>query len=156
MPRYARSLKGKRAIDHRTGKRQTSMTMIGALSINGIEAIMTGIGGTTKEVFRAFVEQVLLPVLQPGQVVVLDNLSSHKDKYVQQLIERAGCSLRFQPPYSPEFNPIELAWAKIKGFLRVAKARSRESLDIAIAMACDMITPKEAAGWFRVSGFNNQ
>jgi len=154
--RMARSLKGTRAIDHIPGGRGQSITLIGALSLQGIEAIITGEGGTTSEVWRAFVKQALIPVLKPGQIVVVDNLSSHKDKIARKMIEEAGCTLRFQPPYSPEMNPIELAWSKMKQFLGVAKARSREALDIAVAMACEMVTPDDAAGWFSLSGFTNQ
>ena len=154
--RVARSVKGARAIDHVPGRRGQSITLIGALSLQGIEAMITGEGGTTSEVWRAFVKQALIPVLKPGQIVVVDNLSSHKDKMARKMIEDAGCTLRFQPPYSPEMNPIELAWSKMKQFLGVAKARCREALDTAVAMACEMITPSDAAGWFRVSGFTNQ
>ena len=154
--RAARSQKGLRAIDHVPGKRGRPITIIGALSINGIEAIITGEGGTTSEVWRSFVRQALIPVLKPGQIVVVDNLSSHKDGRARKMIENAGCQLCFQPPYSPELNPIELAWSKLKQFMGVAKARTREALDLAVVMGCEMITPSDAAGWFKVSGFTNQ
>lgn len=128
-------------------------TMIGALTLDGLTAMMTVEGGTDADVFEAYVEHVLVPELQLGDIVMLDNLGAHKTRRVRDLVEAAGARLWFTPPYSPEFNPIELAWSKLKAFLKTAKARTRQALDTAIAMAMDLITPGDAQAWFRHSGF---
>ena len=130
--------------------------MIGALTLNGLEAMMTIEGGTDGDVFETYVDQVLVPVLLPGDIVVLDNLGAHRTAKVRQSIEAAGCLLVFQPPYSPDFNPIELAWSKLKEFLRTARARTREGLDNAVAMAMDLVTPDDAYGWFHHCGVYGQ
>jgi transposase len=98
--------------------RGQNTTLLGALSHQGIIAAMTIEGAADGLAFEAFVEAFLVPVLQPGQIVILDNLNTHKNQRVRELIEDAGCSLRFLPTYSPDLNPIELAWSKVKGYLR--------------------------------------
>ena len=103
--------------------------------------------------FRAYVKHVLVPTLRPGRIVVVDNLSSHKGSDVRQLIESAGCELWMLPPYSPDLNPIEKMWSKIKEWLRTAKARCTEELDRAIAEALAKITPQDASGWFESCGY---
>ena len=110
-------------------------------------------GPTTAEVFEAYVEQVLGPALWPGQVVVMDDLSSHKGPQVRELIEERGCKLIYLPPYSPDFNPIEEAFAKIKGLLRKAEARSPETLVEAMGRAISVITPRDAEGFFAHRGY---
>lgn len=128
--------------------------MIGALSLNGMGPLMTVEGGTSGEVFLAYMEQVLLPVVLPGDVIVLDNLGAHKDARVRAAAHRAGVRLVFQPAYSPDMNPIELAWAKLKWFLKMAKARTKEALDTAIAMAAEIIDlDGDAPAWFRHCGW---
>ena len=101
-------------------------------------------------------EQVLCPALKPGQVVVRDNLSAHKVSGVRQYIERAGATLLYLPPYSPDFNPIEQCWAKIKQLLRSAKARAMEALDQALSDAIAAITSQNAAAWFAHCGYGIQ
>ena len=105
-------------------------------------------GATDAAVFGAYVKHVLVPVLLPGQIVVLDNLSSHNGDEIRQMIEAAGCELWFLPPYSPDFNPIEKMWSKVKEFLRSAKARCTEELDRAVAEGLAKVTPQDAMGWF--------
>lgn len=148
------SPRGEPVDDVRPRNRGSVITMIGALTLNGLTAMMTIEGGTDADVFEAYVAHFLVPELRPGDIVVLDNLGAHRTKRVRELIEAAGARLWFTPPYSPEFNPIELAWSKLKAFLRTAKARSREALDNAIALAMELITAKDARGWFRHCGFN--
>ena len=126
--------------------------MIGAITLEGMTAMMTVEGGTTSEVFETFVGEVLVPTLEAGDVVVLDNLGAHKAKHALDLIRAAGATPVFLPPYSPELNPIELAWSKLKGLLRDAKARTREALYEAIAAALDLITVQDAIGWFKHCG----
>ncbi len=108
---------------------------------------------TSAEVFREYVRQVLVPTLRPGDLVVLDNLSAHKDHEAIHLIESAGAAVRFLPPYSPDLNPIEKMWSKVKEFLRVAKARTFDALLDAIANAFKTITTQDAQGWFESCGY---
>ena len=110
-------------------------------------------GGTNKAVFEAYVEQVLAPSLRPGQVVVMDNLSAHKGEEARELIEERGCELLFLPPYSPDLNPIEEAFSKIKGLLRKAQARTREALIEALGEAISVVTAQDVAGFFEHCGY---
>jgi transposase len=110
-------------------------------------------GSTTKEVFEAYVEHFLAPKLRLGQVVVMDNLGVHKGERVRELIEGRGCKLLYLPPYSPDFNRIEEAFSKIKGFLRQIGARTREALVEAIGKALDTVTAKDACGFFVHCGY---
>lgn len=127
--------------------------MISSVRSDGSTACMTVDGATTGEVFRAYVEHVLVPTLRHGDVVVLDNLSSHKDRFALTLIEQAGAEVRFLPPYSPDFNPIEKMWSKVKALLRTAKARSEEALLEAIGSALARVTAQDALGWFASCGY---
>ena len=115
--------------------------------------MMTIEGGTCKEVFLTYVEKLLVPTLEPGDYVVLDNLGAHRSRRALAAIRRAGATPVFLPPYSPELNPIELAWSKLKGLLRDAKARTHQALDEAIAQALPRITVQDAYGWFRHCGY---
>jgi len=129
------------------------LTTLGTLSLRGMEAAMTIESPTDGDVFRAYLEQVLCPKLQPGDVVILDNLSAHKVQGVQELIAATGAELLYLPPYSPDFNPIEKAWFKLKQFLRAAKARTAEALDQAVSEALKTITAENALAWFRHCGY---
>ncbi len=129
------------------------MTTLGTLSLRGIEAAMTIESATDGEVFTAYVEQVLCPKLQVGDVVIMDNLSAHKVSGIRQLIEACGAEILYLPPYSPDLNPIEKAWFKLKQFLRAAKARTAEALDQAITEALKTISAENAVAWFRHCGY---
>lgn len=134
--------------------RGTVTTVIGALRMaTGLDALMTVEGGTTTEVFAAYVEQVLGPTLKDGDIVVMDNLAAHRATQIRDLIEERGAKLVFQPPYSPELNPIELAWSWVKDWLRTARARTHQGIDIALAMAAELLDGKDAAAWFRHCGY---
>ena len=109
-----------------------------------------------RDVFLAFVEQVLVPRLEPGHLVILDNLGAHKVDGVRQLIERCGASVLYLPPYSPDFNPIEQAWSKLKQLLRGVKVRIVEKLEPALAQAITAITPADAQAFFRHCGYRIQ
>jgi transposase len=111
-------------------------------------------GATTKEVFESYIEQVLAPTLRDGQVVVMDNLSSHKGERVKELIEERGCELIYLPPYSPDFNPIEQAFSKIKNLLREARARVYEALVEVIGKALSAITLEDSQGFFEHCGYH--
>jgi transposase len=130
-------------------------TMIAALRLEGSEAPMVIEGASDAAVFRAYVRHVLVPTLRPGQIVVLDNLSSHKGGEIRQMIEQVGCELWFLPPYSPDLNPIEKMWSKVKEFLRSAKARCTEELDRAVAAGLEQVTPKDAEGWLESCGYRH-
>jgi transposase len=152
-PLYARAPKGERARGSVPRNRGKNMTLIASLSLEGIGASMILEGGVDALAFEAYVEQVLAPSLQPGQIVVMDNLSVHKVARVQQLIEDRGCHLLFLPAYSPDFSPIEETFSKIKAFLRRTGARTREALQEAIAQALLTVTAQDAHGWFRHCGY---
>jgi len=133
-----------------------TVTLLAALTLDGILASMTIASPTDGDVFEAFVEQVLGPRLQPGPVVVLDNLGAHKVEGVRRLIESRGAQLLYLPPYSPDFNPIEQAWSKLKQLLRGVKARVLDQLEPAIAQAIAAVTPQNAQAFFRHCGYGVQ
>ena len=129
-------------------------TFVGALRLSGMTAPMVLDGPMDGAWFLAYVEQVLIPTLTPGDVVILDNLPAHKGAVVRVAIEAAGASLLFLPPYSPDFNPIENAFSKLKALLRKAAARTVDQLWSAIANAIDAYTPQECANYFTAAGYD--
>lgn len=129
-------------------------TFVGALRLSGMTAPMTLDGAMHGAAFTAYVEQVLVPTLRPGDIVVMDNLPAHKPAAAREAIERVGAELRFLPAYSPDFNPIEMAFSKIKALLKKAAARTVTDLWDAIAQAIDAVTPDEAANYFIATGYN--
>lgn len=149
-----RSTRGQRVHDETPSGHWSTTTMISSIRRDGSTACMTVEGATTGEVFRAYVEHVLVPTLRRGDIVVLDNLSSHKDKPALALIEQAGAEVRFLPAYSPDFNPIEKMWSKVKALLRSAKARTEENLLAAIGSALAEVTAQNAEGWFASCGYS--
>lgn len=148
-----RAPKGQRVHDSAPGGHWCTTTMISSIRVDGSTACMTVDGPTTTEVFRAYVATVLIPTLRPGDLVVLDNLSPHKDDETIRLIEQAGARVHFLPPYSPDFNPIEKMWSKVKESLRSAKARTELTLWDAIAEALRQVTPRDARNWFASCGY---
>jgi transposase len=153
---YARGTGGRRIHEATPGGHWKIMTILGAMSLDGMVATMTIEEPTDTDIFLAYVEHLLYPVLKTGDVVVMDNLSAHKAPAVQQWIEKAGAELLYLPPYSPDLNPIEKAWAKIKQQLREAKARTKDALDQAITNALPHITPANAQAWFRLALYGLQ
>jgi transposase len=146
-----RCLGGRRIHEATPGGHWKIMTILGAMGLSGMVATMTIKEATDADIFLAYVEQVLSPVLKSGDVVVMmDNLSSHKVDGVREAIEKAEAELLYLPPYSPDLNPIEKAWAKLKQLLRSAKARSKDALDQAITEALKRISPDDAKAWFRL------
>jgi transposase len=127
--------------------------LLASMSAEGIGPCLAVEGPTTREVFEAYLERVLAPSLRPGQVIVMDNLSSHKGSRVRELIEERGCELMYLPPYSPDLNPIEEAFAKLKALLRRAGARTREALIEAMGRALDAVTASDARGFFEHCGY---
>jgi transposase len=128
-------------------------TVVAALRVDGLHAPAVFDGPIDNPTFLAYVEQVLVPTLQPGDVVVLDNLAMHKQPDVQAAIERVGARLRFLPPYSPVFNPIELAFAKLKAFLRAARPRNFDQIVELVAIALHLFTPQECLNFVRHCGY---
>jgi transposase len=128
-------------------------TFVGALRLGGMTAPMVVDGPMNGEIFRAYVGQVLAPTLKPGDIVVMDNLPAHRAPGVRDLIEAAGAELRYLPPYSPDFNPIEMAFSKLKAFLKKAAARTLDTLWDAIADALPRLTPQDCANFFRAEGY---
>jgi transposase len=154
MTRYrARAPKGERAHGKVPRNRGVVTTIIGALTIAGLSAVMTVEGATSGDVFTAYAEKVLAPTLRPGNVVVLDNLGAHKVDEARAAIEGAGARLLFLPPYSPDLNPIEETWSKVKTHLRAREPRTIEDLDRSIAEAATRVTSSDAAGWIGHAGY---
>jgi transposase len=131
-------------------------TLIAALDSDGVRCSTVVDGAVNGDVFEAFVEQVLLPELKPGDVVILDNLSSHKRESTRLRIESAGAELLFLPPYSPDLNPIEMVFAKIKQLLRSLSCRTREALWEAMQSVLDQVSDTDAANCFRHCGYTLQ
>jgi transposase len=150
---YARAPRGQRALAIRPVNRGVHITMLGALGLAGLVATMTIEGFTDGAVFLAFVQQVLVPELRPGHVVVLDNLKAHKVAGIAEAITTTGARLLYLPPYSPDLSPIEECWSKVKTVLRAKAARTRESLEEAIAEAFEAVTVSDAQGWFTHAGY---
>lgn len=129
------------------------LTMIAAITVRGMQAAMTIEAATDAQVFGAFVEQVLVPTLKPGQVVVMDNLSAHKVGRIVDKIESAGCRVLFPPPYSPDFSPIEPMWSKVKKKLREAEARTVEALEVEVGTALAAVTASDCRGCVAECGY---
>ena len=150
---YGRAPVGERVREATPQSHWHTLTMLAALTIKGTQAPMIIEAATDGDIFLAYVEQVLCPTLSLGQVVIMDNLSAHKVQGIREKIEATGARLIYLPPYSPDFNPIEQAWSKIKQQLRSAKARTLEALEQAIAEALAVITPENASAWFSHCGY---
>lgn len=151
--RYARAPRGERAIAALPRNTPTNTTTISSLTIDGIGPSMLIAGGVTSTVFEAYVEHILGPTLRPGQIVLLDNLSAHKSTRLRRLLAARGCQLWYLPTYSPDYSPIELAFAKIKAELRRAGARTLQTLEAALADALTHISAEEARRFFTHCGF---
>ncbi len=153
LRRYGRSPRGTRLHDHTPCRHWQAHTVIAALRLEEVHASAVFDGPIDRPSFLAYVEQVLVPTLRPGDVVVLDNLVVHKQPEVRTAIEQTGAHLRFLPPYSPDFNPIELAFAKLKAFLRAARPRSFDQVCELVAAALRLYTPTECANYVRHCGY---
>jgi transposase len=152
-PVYAWAKKGQRALCSVPRNRGKNTTVLSSMSVRGIGPSLTVEGATTSAVFEAYVDQVLAPTLRKGQVMVMDNLSAHKGERIRELIEERGCELIYLPSYSPDFNPIEEAFSKIKGLVRKAEVRTKEALLEAIGWALSAVTTDDARGFFEHCGY---
>jgi transposase len=150
---YGRAPRGQRVCGAVPQNYGANVTMLAALSVRGVEAVMTIDGATDAEVFRAYVEHVLCPTLAPGDIVVMDNLRAHKVAGIRERIEACSAQLIYLPPYSPDLSPIEPCWSKLKTLSRAAQARTREALDAAIEQVLAAVTPSDARGWFHHCGY---
>jgi transposase len=152
-PIYGYAPRGERLYLSVSRIRGKNTTLLSSMSLEGIGPSLTVEGATTSRVFETYVEKVLAPSLKEGQVVVMDNLSAHKPKRIKELIEQCGCELVYLPSYSPDYNPIEEAFAKIKHLLRTAAARTKEVLVDAIAAALTAISAEDIRGYFEHAGY---
>ena len=152
---YGRAQPGERVVEAVPAGHYKQLTMVGSLKLDGQAACMTLEGAIDGDSFLAYVDQVLCPTLREGDVVVLDNLSSHTGAKVEEAIAGRKAKLLFLPPYSPDLNPIEKMWSKVKQFLRQAKARTQEALEVAIKQALTTITAADAQGWFESCGYGH-
>jgi transposase len=153
--RYGRAPRGERVVDHVPAGQYHSTTILGALRHDGTIAAMVYEGGTNVSVMRSFAEGQLQTILHPRDIVVMDNLAAHKDAGVIAAIEAAGATVCFLPPYSPDLNPIEKMWSKVKEILRSVKARTADALLDAIGTALRAVTLHDAEGWFAHCGYGN-
>lgn len=150
---YARSPRGTRAVGKVPRNYGANTTLIASLSATGMGEALILDGAADARAFEIYIEQVLAPSLQPGQTVVMDNLSAHQGARVRQAIEAKGCRLLYLPSYSPDLSPIEQAFSKLKTCLRRTGARTREALHVAIAQALEAITAQDARDWFIHCGY---
>ena len=151
--RYGRARHGARVHDAVPKNFGRNVTILGALSCQGLDAVMTVDGATDTRVFRAYVTQVLAPTLAPDDIVIMDNLSAHNVAGINEAIEATGAGLLYLPPYSTDFSPIENCWSKLKALLRKVKGRTRDALDDALKQSIGRITEADASGWFRHCGY---
>lgn len=155
LRRYGRAPRGERVYVKQRRNYGQNVTLLAGLRLDGMTDAMVIEGAVTSAVFEAFIEHILLPTLQPGDIVVLDNLSAHKSSRVEKLLLTHGCQLVFLPAYSPDLSPIEQAFSKIKHLLRMLRAQTVDALINAIAQALAAITPFDALGFFTQAGFLN-
>lgn len=154
-PTHAYSKRGERAYASAPRNRGPNTTLLSSTTLRGMGPSMVVVGATTKVVFESHIQRLLAPSLKNGQIVVLDNLSAHKRERVRELVEARGCELFYLPPYSPDFNPIEEAFSKVKGILRKAEARTCEALIEALGVAISGVTPTDARGYFQHGGYRS-
>lgn len=153
--RYGRATRGERVNEGIPASHWRTLTVLGAIRQSGWVATMTIEAATDGDIFQAYLEQVLCPQLQLGDIVVMDNLAAHKVDGMRELIENAGAELWYLPPYSPDFNPIEMCWSKFKQLLRTAKARSLDTLENSVADVLKAITPQDIQGCFSHCGYGS-
>jgi transposase len=151
--RYGRAKRGQRLVAAVPHGHWKTTTFLGALRCDGLTAPLVIDGAINGELFVAYVEQVLVPTLKPGDVVIMDNLRVHKMAAVRQAVEASGATLLFIPPYSPDLNPIELAFSKLKARLRAKAIRTANALWNAVGELCGSFSPTECASYFRHDGY---
>ena len=155
-PLYSRSKIGERALGKAPRNHGTNLTVVGAIALDGLRCMMAYEHGTTKQAFLKFVTDALVPSLHKGDVVVMDNLNAHYAEGVREAIEAVGASVLYLPPYSPELNPIEHTWSKLKALLRRAEARTLRTLAAALNTSKAEISRSDLLGWFENCGYSAQ
>jgi transposase len=150
---YGRAAKHKRVIDAVPDTRFHRTTILSSVRLDGTTIPFVFEGALNGDIFRVYITQLLVPSLKPGDIVIMDNLSSHKVSGIADAIEAAGAAVIFLPPYSPDLNPIELMWSKIKAILRKLKIRAKELLVDAIAYAFNCVSTSDISGWFKHDGY---
>jgi transposase len=151
---YGRAPRGQRLVESIPEAHWETTTLISAIRRDGVVAALEFQGATDEMAFRTYLEQVLIPALRPGAIVVLDNLAAHRVAAVARLLRKAGAGVWYLPPYSPDLNPIEKIWAKVKALVRKAKARTTEAVWEAIAQALEAVTPQDCQGCFEFCGYH--
>jgi transposase len=152
-PRYGRAPKGERAHGKAPRNWGKNVTLISSISLEGMGASMSIEGSSDTDSFGLYMREIEAPSLRPGQIVLMDNLSVHKSKWVRDLVERRGCLLWLLPSYSPDMNPIEEAFSKAKNLIRKAKARTLEALFAVTARALEAVSEEDARGFFEACGY---
>jgi len=153
---YAWAPRGERARCWVPRNRGKNTTLLASMTTEGMGPCVAVVGATTRVVFETYVERLLAPSLSPGQVLVMDNLGAHRGEWVRELIQERGCELLYLPPYSPDLNPIEEAFSKVKGLLRRTGARTREALIEAMGRALEAVSAEDARGFFEHRGYRLQ
>lgn len=151
--RYGRGKGGRRVVDHTPLNTPKSTTILSPIRLDGQLAFTTFQGGTTGDKFLTYLKDVLIPTLHPGDIVVMDNLRTHHIQAVSELLHGAGAQVLYLPPYSPDLNPIDKLWSKVKAVLRKLRVRSSNALDAAIRFALDQVSADDCAGWFSCAGY---
>lgn len=151
--KYGRAKNGQRCYDHAPDGRWERTTILSAIRVTGDTCSVVFDGALDGKMYNAYIEKFLLPTLERGDVVIMDNLNVHKSEIARKLVTEKGCEYMFLPEYSPDLNPIEKMWSKVKQLLRGLKARTQDELDKAIAKVLDCITPEDADGWFKSCGY---
>ena len=151
--RYGRAMGGRRVVDSSPLSKPKGTTVISAIRTDGVFAQTSYPGGTTRAKFLQYVEQTLVPLLHPGDLVVMDNLSAHHSPEVAGMLSQAGAHLLYLPPYSPDMNPIEKLWSKVKAYLRKCRALTLDSLKQALLEAFSTITAADCRNWFACAGY---
>jgi transposase len=151
---YARARNGQRANDHTPLNTGKNTTIVSSVRTDGTTVPMFLSGSLNGETFKNYIEQHLAPTLHEGDIVVMDNLRCHKVKGIKQAIQKAGANVRYLPPYSPDLNPIEMMWSKIKSILRKTKARAVDALLAALPVAFHAVSVRDIIGWFHQSGYS--
>lgn len=151
-PLRGRSIKGERCFDSVSASWQTT-TMLSSVRLDGSTQCIVFDGAVNKKIFSIYMEKSLLPVLKPGDIVIMDNLSSHKNSFDVTMFEARGITIKYLPPYSPDLNPIENMWSKLKSLIKEKAAQTSETLFEAIQYAFDKITPQNISGWFKHCGY---
>lgn len=154
--RYGYARRGERAVTYEPASKGTHVSLLGALTLDGFLGGLEVTGSVNGDVFEGFLEQVVVPHLRAGHLVLLDNASFHHRASLEDMVEATGARLLFLPPYSPEFNPIEACWSKVKAWIRKQAARTLDALQMAITEAIQQVTRQDAEGWFRHAGYQVQ